>query len=332
MPDFAAQHVSRDQADRVGEAFGGLYNKVLSPLIASTMNHKGGYERILQLASKVNSALSLLKAFLSISEALVPKKIKQDLVDVLFSLSFFKMSRQSVSKWRSIFEKLTQDKSINAAILARFNAPATPQSMLTAIVQSQDDEASARGRYLKRLAFYVFSAAHLDREFVAGVREKLVDTFRQFGRHAKLLPVRYALLVFRVLLTRVPPPTVQAFWSSIIPELIRWLSVKPTGDDDFYLSMEALKVIDFAITVTPSEFQVFRWVFLEDTNGVCNHQDVPVKVFAPLVRCLASDRGVGKTTFHLSSVRREACTVPCGAPNGLSRILHRPLLAIPERC
>jgi hypothetical protein len=343
LPEFSL-YIMKDQVDRVAESFGVLFSRVLSPALSTSMNSKGGNDKVLQLAPRVQTALTVITAFLGTGiDTLMPRKLKTDLIDVLFSTSFFRMTRSSVGQWRTIFERLTTDRTINGAILLRFNAPPTPQSMLSAIVQSQDDEASNRGRLLKRLAFYVFCVSNIDREFVNGVRDKISETFRQFGRQNKLVPVRYALLVFRVLMTRIPPQLLTQFWPVVLPELVRWLNQKPTGDDDIYLAMEALKVVDFATCVLPSDFQVFRWVFYDDSKAVdllyrgsaANLRSA--HMFIPLVKSLGADADAAAATgrsrhYGFSYARHETYPHKHSALTLDGHVPHRPLLAIPERC
>ncbi|CUG88255.1 Hypothetical protein, putative [Bodo saltans] len=344
LPDYSICYINKDQVDRVAECFGVLFSRVLGPAMSTSMNSKGGNDKVLQLAPRVQTALTVITAFLGTGiDTLMPRKLKTDLIDILFSTSFFRMTRNSVGQWRTIFERLTADRTINGAILLRFNAPPTPQSMLSAIVQSQDDEASNRGRLLKRLAFYVFCVSNIDREFVNGVRDKISETFRQFGRQNKLVPVRYALLVFRVLMTRIPPQLLTQFWPVVLPELIRWLNQKPTGDDDIYLAMEALKVVDFAICVLPSDFQVFRWVFYDDSKSVellyrgsaANLRSA--HMFIPLVKSLGADAEAAAAAgrgrhYDFSYARHETYPHKSSVLTLDGHVPHRPLLAIPERC
>jgi hypothetical protein len=252
-------------------------------------------------------------------------------MDVLFSPNFFKMNRTSVHKWCRIFERLSQDRTLAVSILQKFQTSSTPQSMLSAMVQSQDDEAAARGRLLKRLAFFVFSSPSLDREFLSAVCDRVSDTIRTFSKIGRYAPIRYALLVFRVLMVRAAPQLLGMFWPVILPEMIRVLSTPPSGDEDFYLCMEVLKIVDFSICILPSEFQVFRWVFFDDEEVIESAAAVRLRSFVPLVRSLHDRRPL---SFNLWALRRDIPSkeTSAGWTASTDKARLRPLLAIPERC
>ena len=342
MPEFGAAIFAKD-ADKITESALPLFKSVVGG-IRTAMDLKT-HQKVLQASGRVQVCLTAVHSLLLLGDSLA-RRLRLDVVDILFAQNFFKMSRAAVGKWRQIFGTLSNDRTTHTLILQKLQAPSTPTSMFTAIVQSQDDEASSRGRLLKRLAFYVFSASNIDRDFLNHLRDRIGDTLRQYGKQGKQVPLRYALFIFRVLMVRVPAPQLPMFWPVILPEVIRVLC--SPSDEDVSIAIEVLKMIDFSICVLPSEFHVFRWVFFDDQGNIRTLADKKTQ-FIPLIRAMHSTI---PDHIKLSIVRREqpttdlapstlltTATTAMASPTSASSKkknsrLHgnEPLLAIPERC
>lgn len=171
-------------------------------------------------------ALALVTRLLEFGET-VQKRIRNDLLDIFFSERFFSgASHGVINKWRILLSILTKDRGLNIQVLQRMAGTAISKTagVFTSIVTSADAEALTRAKLLRRLAFYTFCNSSVDTLFIMNVKEKLIETFRNYQKAGKQAAIRAGLLVFRVLMTRIQPQHVASFWPVVLPEMIRVLS------------------------------------------------------------------------------------------------------------
>jgi hypothetical protein len=244
------------------DALCSLTQKYLIPSLKQAMDGKDS-EAIVALSSRSEVVLEVLGKILRLAEY-PQKKLRYDLLDLFFSEPFFRVSRGALTKWRDVLGLLTLDRTLNAAVAQRISTKTS--SMFTSIVTSVDEEAISRARVLKRLAYYVLSTSTLDPVFVSLLKEKMVDTFKNF-QGAGQVAIRHALLLFRILLLRLQPAVLSGFWPAVLPEMLRILASYKMATDA-PICMEVLKIVDLSVVLLPSEFQVFRWAFLDDDQNV----------------------------------------------------------------
>ncbi|KAK7195813.1 Dopey, N-terminal [Novymonas esmeraldas] len=127
-------------------------------------------------------------------------------------------------------------------------------------------------------------------EFAHLLREQLTNAFSHFSsptiptvaelqrREYALPPVRAALFVFRVvLICGVRESLVASLWPTVLPELVRVLSITAAGDESAVevdtmreivaTQMEALKVLDVDYTLYPAHALAVRWLFTDDASA-----------------------------------------------------------------
>jgi hypothetical protein len=161
----------------------------------------------------------------------------------LLEPDFFAVPPAAVRAWGDALRMTIQtDPTVVADLLARLEAAGEPL---------------ARARLLKRAAFAVFcDAAESVPDALPRLQTALFDALR--GGMAATAQAM-ALLALRVVLVRAPAATIQPLWPAMMTELMRIFgAVAP----DPPLLLQALKLLDFALLLFPSEMQAFRWIFM----------------------------------------------------------------------
>ena len=290
-----------------------LVGRYLFPSIKAANDLRDADTAAVVAASRTEIVLALLTRFAELGDT-VQRRIRSDVIDLFFSESFFRTSRGAIGRWRQLLAILSRDRAVTKEVLHRMagTAIAKTAGVFASMVTSAEAEALTRAKMLRRLAFYSFCNTSIDVPFIMAVKERLTDTFRNYQKVGRQIPIRAALFVFRVLMTRIAPHQVTLVFPTVLPEMMRVLcsyarqnsdhsfgapppaapqqqqqqqgarnpssssapasaAALPSGASsavDIEVTMEVLKIIDFATALIPSEFQVFRWAFLDDDRAM----------------------------------------------------------------
>ncbi|KEG10625.1 hypothetical protein DQ04_03491020 [Trypanosoma grayi] len=299
LPALACSTLS-DQ-DRIASAALCFYRRSLLPTI------QFGIESPME--ADVHARTPLVKAALFATQTMVnlsdivSRRLRQEFLDILFTCDFFRFPQSVLHEWSLVFERLSQDRTFHADAVQFFTPSSSPTSRIVALVHSAEEEERQRVRHLKRLVFYTTSVSPsllmTDREFCLLLRGRIADTFRSFfptasgsgagRRPPSYLPVRHALVLFRVLLTKLDPALLHHFWPLVLPEVARVLTATPwkgvnDGEELLALRIDCLKLLDFALVIMPEAFSPFRWVFFDDMDACTTPTACTENTFTPIVR------------------------------------------------
>eukprot|EP00760_Papus_ankaliazontas_P015777 PhM_4_TR16720/c0_g2_i1/m.83350 len=270
---------------------------------------------------RIRTVLALLYTFLTRMPPQIPRRIGRDVMELLNDGNFFKVDRLAMSMWRDALTSLLRtEPSHLEALLASIRLPETFLMLQTA---PRKGDAVHRARQLKRLGFALFCTQLKDGATMGIILQKLTESIKHFRSHMDGTVVRYALFVFRVLMTRAPRHSLGAFWPIVISELIHIFAVSTGKGRDKDLVLEALKVVDFAMCVVPEEFTVFRWIFFNSGDSGS------ATTFTPLISAMA--RKLSRetpSTPALLEVGYEEDAANAGGPGAA----NRPVISFPERC
>lgn len=184
---------------------------------------------------------------------------------------------------------------------------------------------------------------------IAAYSSTIVPSVADLTQQRVLLqPIRMVLLWVRVLLTKLSDASISTLWPIVVPEMMRAMGIDcDTMDTDlesigdaalskqdrverknrvlkvrsqmevFALQAEVLKLVDFAITICPEQFTVFRWLFGNDTIGVDPAEatgNTPQQPWPPFLVSRLPPNGAGYTPNVLG---HPACS---SVPDGLTLI------------
>eukprot|EP00759_Apiculatamorpha_spiralis_P058042 PhF_6_TR895/c0_g1_i1/m.1410 len=276
-------------------------------------------------AGRIRAACSVLCTLLVKLPVQVIKRVGKDVFDSLQDSNFFKLDRPTLSKWREIFGAiLSTEPAFLESTLTNMKPP--DYSFLVMEKQRKTD-AISRARMLKRLAFVIFCSNVKDNALLNTILQRITESVKYYNMILDGIVLRYALFVFRVLMTRAPRTAIAAFWPIIIGELIRIFSTFDGRSASKDLVLEALKVIDFACNVVPEEFAPFRWMFFDISSHVVPGTPAGA-TYSPLLPTLAS-----KYTNATSQAMNPIMELGYDEPTtDMQRSLHRPAISFPERC
>ncbi|EAN89063.1 hypothetical protein, conserved [Trypanosoma cruzi] len=351
LPRLACGALS-DQ-DRIATAVLSFYKRSLLPTIMFGADSQTDAD-VFARTPLVKAALSVLQAIIRLGDT-VTRRLRQELLDVLCTCDFFNFPQSVIHEWGVIFEWLSQDWTFHGEAV-QFLAPSSSHSSrIVALIHSADEEERQRVRQIKRLAFYVTcmlpSTLMLDREFCLLIRGRIADSLRSFhsiasgnssnGSGSGYRSVRYALFLFRVLVTKLDPVLLHPFWPVVLPTAFRALSIpspsvdaaagkrKNTDGELLALQMECLKLLDFVGVIMPDTFSPFHWVFFDDldaTNVIVPNN--AKEVFIPIVHRL--ELSLRLRTVSLQDVWAPAVSSSSAFTNWTG--YQRPLLRFPPIC
>ncbi|EKF33409.1 hypothetical protein MOQ_002736 [Trypanosoma cruzi marinkellei] len=351
LPTLACSALS-DQ-DRIATAVLSFYKRSLLPTIMFGANSQTDAD-VRARAPLVKAALSVIQAIIRLGDT-ITRRLRQEFLDVLCTCDFFNFPQSVIHEWGVIFGWLSQDWAFHGEAV-QFLAPSSSHSSrIVALIHSADEEERQRVRQIKRLLFYVTSmppsTLMLDREFLLLIRGRIADSLRSFhsmasgnstnGSGSGYRSVRYALFLFRVLVTKLDPALLHPFWPLVLPTAFRVLSIpSPSADaaagkrksaDEglLALQMECLKLLDFVGVIMPDTFSPFHWVFFDDLDATSVIVPNSAKeAFIPIVHRL-------KLSVRLRSVSLQDVWAPAVSSSSAFTNwtgYQRPLLRFPRIC
>uniref|UniRef100_A0A914EEG8 DOP1-like C-terminal domain-containing protein n=1 Tax=Acrobeloides nanus TaxID=290746 RepID=A0A914EEG8_9BILA len=204
---------------------------------------------------------------------------KKMTLELLLDPAFFKMDMQSLRQWLIVIDNLmSNDKTSFKELLARI--PTAPNTSLSSLITSKEQEYEMRAQALKRLAFVVLSS-QMDQYStqLPDIQERLSDSLR-----LAQVPVVHAQVFtcYRVLLIRMKPFNFVSMWPSMVTELIQVLiqieqqlsGTSSTVSDDLkgsrdeqwmQLYLSACKLLETLCTLPSgymAQFQMCHWAFI----------------------------------------------------------------------
>ncbi|RUS26035.1 hypothetical protein BC938DRAFT_471306 [Jimgerdemannia flammicorona] len=204
---------------------------------------------------------------------------RKDVWDVFLDNRFFYMNASTAKKWRSIIQTImTSEKDRFIEIIGELdeltNSRRISTSPSTALFSNKDQESVNRALNLRRLSYIIFCGT-MDQylQQLPVIQEKLVDLLKL--SHTELVHIEIYLCL-RVLLVRISNKHLSNFWPVLLTELIRLFSMFMQDEaadkpEEANIFLAACKFLDLLCTLETDTFQIYQWIFINDTIDVLNH-------------------------------------------------------------
>eukprot|EP01064_Diplonema_japonicum_P036625 TRINITY_DN8304_c0_g1_i1.p1 TRINITY_DN8304_c0_g1~~TRINITY_DN8304_c0_g1_i1.p1 ORF type:complete len:1778 (+),score=281.84 TRINITY_DN8304_c0_g1_i1:55-5388(+) len=279
---------------------------------------------------RIHSALAFLTEAVRTFTPVGMRPLRPIVLDHISDTLFFRVDQLTLSLWRTLFSLLVggSDAAVKEMIentLAKIQLP----TGMGSVFSSAEKEAQNRAKGLRRLAFLLTSSGtHLSNaHLLATILEKLIESMKNYSEWPFVS--RQILICFRAILCQTDAHSLAPFWPLIVTELVSVLS-NPKAEKT--LVIEALKVIDTARVVLPSDFHTYRWIFI-DSEGGSHPTD---GCYTPLVEVLSrlpqAHEGVGDDASENPEAAVErVLNVIAGVRVDGDVKASVPLLTIPER-
>lgn len=202
------------------------------------------------------------------------KAWKKELSDALLDPKFFSTPSSMVkSNWIPLVRQyIINDRDRMTDLLGRITPPTTAGVLFGVGATSARQEADKKTQLnLRRIAFLVFGA---ERDtFVVNLKEleeKLVELLSATAVTSPSSATRGEVyLVIRALALRTSPVHLSSFWPLINTELQSALSALFPDEDNYTYTdstiLQACKLLDTLLVISPDEFQLHEWLFVTDT-------------------------------------------------------------------
>jgi hypothetical protein len=210
------------------------------------------------------------------------KAWKKDVTDALNDARFFTMPIDLVEgRWTQILRQLSiADKDRMPDLLSRITAPTTAGIVFGVGATSARMEADRKTQLnLRRIALLILSS---DQDTfvpnIRGLEEKIVELLAATPTSSPSSATRSEIfMVLRTLILKTSSVHLAPLWPIINSELqAAILSIVPTNRDggreekerekyDIESVVQACKVLDTLITLSPDDFQLHEWLFITDT-------------------------------------------------------------------
>lgn len=202
------------------------------------------------------------------------KAWKKELSDAFLDPKFFSSPSSMVkSNWVPLVRQyIINDRERMADLLGRITPPTTAGVLFGVGATSARQEADKKTQLnLRRIAFLVFGAEK--DTFVVNLKEleeKLVELLSATAVTSPSSATRGEVyLVIRALALRTSPVHLSSFWPLINTELQSALSALFPDEDNYTYTdstiLQACKLLDTLLVISPDEFQLHEWLFVTDT-------------------------------------------------------------------
>ena len=217
--------------------------------------------------------LDILKTLSKIPE--VSKIWKKDVAEAFNDSRFFNIASSDLVRngWMPIIKQwLLIEKDKMPDILIRLTAPASAGIMFGVGATSARLEADRKTQLnLRRIAFLLL-AADVDNFLINidGIQEKLIELFNATTSSSPSSVTRAEIfMVLRAMLLQVSPVHLSSVWPVVSTELhtslISVLDWDPNTSLNIEPILQAAKLLDLLLTLSPDDFQLRQWLFVTDT-------------------------------------------------------------------
>jgi len=209
------------------------------------------------------------------------KAWKKEVSDAFLDPKFF-LSPPSIikEKWVPLtVQYLLADRERMMELLSRITPPTTAGVLFGVGAASARQEADRRTALnLKRIAFLIFAAEH--DAFVpklTEIEEKLVELLSATAVSSPSSATRGEVyIVLRALALKTSSVHMSSLWPLINTELHNALvALAPDGDPEHTFNdagiLQACKLLDTLLVLSPDEFQLHEWLFVTDTIEAVYH-------------------------------------------------------------
>lgn len=257
------------EPDRVIAASVSISTSLIGPIFRSKSFPQNVFPAFLELVYQLSRLPNNQKAW------------KKELSDAFLDPRFFNSAPALVKeKWVPLQRQyLLTDRDRMMELLSRITPPTTAGVLFGVGAASARQEADRKTALnLKRIAFLIF-AAEQD-AFVpklSELEEKLVELLSATAVSSPSSATRGEVyLVLRAVALRTSPVHLSPLWPLVNSELTAALrALAPDGDPEKTFNdasiLQACKLLDTLLVLSPDEFQLHEWLFVTDTIEAVDH-------------------------------------------------------------
>ncbi|KAG0158259.1 hypothetical protein PDIDSM_5772 [Penicillium digitatum] len=259
MPSFIT---TLGDSDRINTAITSVSTNVVGPLIRSRLfpnNLNRNVMVLLQQMAKVPAAAKLWK---------------KDISDAFHDARFFGLHLELVKdSWIDLLRQwVLADKERLSEFLVRLPPPSSAGIMFGVGASAARLEADRKAQLnLRRIALLLLSAS--DDYFVGelpALLQKLEDLLAATSASSPSSATRAEVfMVLRAVALKSSASAMAPFWPLINTELQEAISAVPQGSQpevyNSYSLLQACKLLDVLLVLTPDDFQLLEWLFVTDT-------------------------------------------------------------------
>lgn len=228
---------------------------------------------------------------------------RKDFWELYGDAKFFDMDFESCRLWIPIVKAIANsEKDRLDEYLGRLGAPPA------GIFVSKDAEIKSKYQLLKKIGLLIISA-DFDNFLpqLPSIQEKLVDIFKSPYNiaHAE------AYLLLRVLFVKMTLKNLLTMWPGILTEILRLFnfiinSENSVSREVLQVLVAVLKLIDFLLLLSPQEFQLHSWVFVDDFDLISSDDN-----FVSLIESLRRKAsGSSPSNFEFNSELMKSSQTP----------------------
>ena len=251
------------EQERLNTAASSISTSVISPLIHAKAFPENMKSSVLDLQHKLGRAASTTKVW------------KKDVSDAFNHSKFFSVRKEFVQTgWLPVIRQWTvSDRTRIEELLGRITAPTTAGIMFGVGASAARLEADKRTQLNLRRVAVMLMAMNSDYvvPFMAMVLEKINEMLLTTVSSSPSSNTRADVyMVIRAIMLRTSPAQQAAWWPLLNTEIQKAIAstVSRGGANDMYnglAAVEACKLLDLLIIISPEDFQLHEWVFITDT-------------------------------------------------------------------
>lgn len=251
------------EQERLNAAAFSISTSVISPLVHAKAFPENTRGSVLDLQNKLGRVAGTTKVW------------KKDVSDAFNHAKFFSVQKELVQTgWLPIIRQWTvSDRTRIEELLGRITAPTTAGIMFGVGASAARLEADKRTQLNLRRVAVMLMAMKSDYvvPYMAMVLEKTNEMlFTTVSSSPSSNTRADVYMLLRAIMLRTSPAHQAAWWPLLNMELQKALTstVSRGGANDTYnglAAVEACKLLDLLIIISPEDFQLYEWIFITDT-------------------------------------------------------------------
>ena len=253
------------ESDRIGSAMSGISVNVISPLFHSRLFPQNVHKTALDLVQQMSKIPSAAKHW------------RKDVGEAFSDPKFFGTKPALVkSNWLALLRQwVIADRSKMTDLLSRLTPPAAAGIMFGVGASAARLDADRKTQLnLRRIALLILAADedHFSAE-LASLQQKLEDLLSATNVSSPSSATRAEIyMVLRTIILRTSTIHLAPFWPLINTELHDAISAVAPGQPSEiynpYSLLQACKLLETLLVVSPDDFQLQEWLFVTDTIDI----------------------------------------------------------------
>eukprot|EP01063_Lacrimia_lanifica_P007122 TRINITY_DN14503_c0_g1_i2.p1 TRINITY_DN14503_c0_g1~~TRINITY_DN14503_c0_g1_i2.p1 ORF type:complete len:2114 (+),score=778.83 TRINITY_DN14503_c0_g1_i2:112-6453(+) len=299
--------------DKIGPIFQNLHQQYFSLLFK--LGDDLEEDRVVTLRKrairKIHASLRFLTEAVKVFS--LHRQLRTPLLDHIHDAHFFRVDHATLALWRKLFSVLvSSDTAVKDMIQSSCSKIQLPTGVAN-VFGSVQKESQNRAMALRRLAFQMICSGQHLTNLLTIILEKLIESTKHYADYPKVRS--HILLCFRAIMHKTDARSLAPFWPLIVTELMSILSQQSEED---YLVIEALKVIDLARVVLPSDYHMYRWIFVEAEEAGTRLAGARRVGSAGLAADIDDDLLVNDVAGHEEELQRKLASMPTSEEASMS--------------